>query len=89
MSNLAKQSARAAAIAGMETGKTPGYYLVLPNGKRVCIGQNIHEARRNVDRACNRYLTAPDFEYWIDYSHGVGIDGRIAWSNLDHTDNII
>jgi hypothetical protein len=36
---------------------------------------------------CDLYLTeATGWRYWVDYCHGLAVDGRPAWSNLDHTD---
>ena len=75
---------------GMSTGITRGFYLVLPSEKRHFIGEDIHEARRNVDRACDKYLTeSTGWKYWIDYSHGADINGNAAWANIDQQYNVV
>jgi hypothetical protein len=63
----------------------PGYYLVTPDGERRFVAGRVNPAA--LDRMCDRYLTeATGWRYWVDYCHGLAVDGRPAWSNLDHTD---
>ena len=74
---------------GMKHGVTKGYYLVVPTG-RYFIGASINEARKRIDRACDKHLSESNgWDYWIDYSHGKDIFGNAAWSNLDHSVNIV
>lgn len=65
-----------------------GYYLVTPDGERRYVSARVNPAA--LDRMCDRYLTeATGWRYWVDYCHGLAIDGRPAWSNLDHADSFM
>lgn len=68
-------------------GTRRGYYLK--------IGDNAHYISDTVDayaleKVADRVLNdKTGYAYWIDYSHGLDVEGRIAWSSLDFTDRFI
>lgn len=64
-----------------------GYYLVLSNDDRIWFSETVDESA--LEKVCDKYLTDTDYNYWIEYCHGVDVHGRLAWSNLDHTDKFI
>lgn len=65
-------------------GTHRGYYLK--------IGDSAHYISDKVDayalvKVADKVLNdKTGYNYWIDYSHGVDVEGRIAWSNLDFTE---
>jgi hypothetical protein len=70
------------------SGTRKGYWLVLPDKARYFISVNINNTA--LEEVCDRYLTkSTGWEYWIDYCYGLDITGRVAWANLDQTDNFI
>lgn len=68
-------------------GTRRGYYLK--------IGDSAHYISERVDayaleRVANKVLSdKTGYNYWVDYSHGLDVERRIAWSNLDFTDRFI
>ena len=63
--------------------KRRGFYLVHSSGRHfisdvVC--------SHSLEQVCNKFLTATDYNYWIDYSFGLDVMGYIHWSNIDQTD---
>lgn len=66
--------------------KRVGYYLVHSSG-RFFISEKVSESALN--SICNKVLTNRDYLYWIDYNLGLDVDGKVAWANLDYTDNFI
>lgn len=66
-----------------------GYWLVRSIDKeRFFISEKISE--HALQRVCDKVLNnRTGFDYWIDYCLGLDVNGREAWSNLDHTDNFI
>lgn len=68
----------------METG----FYLVTPDGARRYIGPTVNP--HALEKACDRHLSAATgWEYWVDYLHGLDVNGALAWSNIDQTDRFI
>jgi hypothetical protein len=63
-----------------------GYYLVHHTG-RYFISEKVNEPALN--KLCNKVLSDTDYDYWIDYSMGLDVTGRVAWVNLDLTDKFI
>lgn len=77
------------------TGKNPkievirGYYLVLPNRDRYWIGESIHDAARDLEKVCTKYLSdVIGWDYWIDWCMGYDVHGNLAWTNIDQSDSI-
>ena len=67
-----------------------GYYLVLPSGDRHWIGESVYDAARDLEKACDKYLSANDgYEYWVDYCYGYDVKNNLAWANIDQTDVIL
>lgn len=67
-----------------------GYYLVLPNRDRHWIGESLADAARNINKLCDKCLTAEtNWEYWVDYCFGYDVHNNLAWSNLDYSDRIL
>jgi len=64
----------------------PGYWLVRASDKsRFYISKEVDSEA--LDHVADRVLSDKNgWDYWIDYSHGLDVTGRIAWSNLDHSD---
>jgi hypothetical protein len=59
-----------------------GFYLVLPSGARHFISESVNPSA--LERLCDKHLTeATGWEYWIDYSLGVDVEGNPAWVNLN------
>lgn len=68
-------------------GTRPGYYLV-KGGARHFIAATVNVAA--LERVADRVLSEKKgWNYWIDYSHGVDINGNAAWDCLDHTGRFI
>jgi len=67
-----------------------GYYLVLPNGDRHWFASGSDAAAYRLEMACDKYLNDKiGYEYWVDYCLGYDVEGRLAWTNIDQTDNLI
>lgn len=65
----------------------PGYYLV-KGDERHFISAEASETALN--RVADRVLSdTKGWDYWVDYSLGVDVHGKPAWSNLDQTDRFI
>jgi len=65
-----------------------GYYLVTPDGDRRFISHTVNV--RALEKLCDRHLSEKTgWDYWIDYLHGIDVNGALAWSNLDQTDRFI
>jgi hypothetical protein len=65
----------------------PGYYLVKGDDRHFISAQVSEPA---LNRVADRVLSdAKGWDYWIDYSHGVDVHGKPAWSNIDQTDRFI
>ena len=71
-----------------EAGVLRGYWLVRESdGERFYICENVSENYLN--RVAKTVLTDNNFQYWIDYCHGLDVHGRPAWNNLDCTEQFI
>lgn len=72
-----------------------GYYIVFndKNGveNRVHIGFDVEGARNTLDADSDKYLGPHNgYNYSIEFCHGVDVRTKgPAWSNLDHTDEIV
>ena len=65
-----------------------GYWLVKESdGSRHYISGTVSESR--LESVCKRVLTESDYQYWIDYCHGIDVNGSPAWANTDQTDRFI
>lgn len=61
-----------------------GYYLV-KGDSRYWISESVDIDA--MERVCDRVLNDKiGYDYWVDYSYGVDVDGRPAWSNVDQVD---
>lgn len=68
-------------------GTRPGFYLVKGDARHF-IAEHVNPAA--LERVADRVLSdRVGWGYWIDYSHGIDVHGKPAWSNLDHTDRFI
>jgi hypothetical protein len=68
-------------------GTRQGYYLVKGH-MRHFVSETVNPAALN--RVASRVLSdAIGWDYWVDYSHGIDVHGKAAWSNLDHADSFI
>lgn len=66
------------------TGELPGYYLKIGDGfYYVSATVDIHALESVAEKVLNNKT---GFNYWIDYSNGLDVTGKVAWSNLDFTD---
>jgi hypothetical protein len=63
-----------------------GYYLVHSSGRHFISDKVSEYALNNV---CNKVLTDTDYDYWVDYSLGRDVDGKVCWGNMDYTDKFI
>lgn len=64
-----------------------GYYLV-KDGTRHFISPDVNPAA--LERVADRMLSDSEgWDYWIDYSYGIDVHGKPAWSNVDQTDRFI
>ena len=67
-------------------GTRRGYWLVKESDKsRYYIHERINLVA--LERVANNVLTDTDYDYWIDYCHGLDITGRATWSNVDQTNS--
>lgn len=66
-----------------------GYYLVRCSDRsRFFISEGVSVAA--LENVANKTLSDKHgFDYWVDYCIGYDINGVLAWSNLDHSDNFI
>lgn len=65
-------------------GTRRGYYLKIGDSAHyISDTVDIHALERVADQVLN---DKTGYGYWIDYSHGLDVNGRIAWNNLDFTD---
>lgn len=67
-------------------GQRRGYYLVRQSdGQRTFISNGANEAE--LEKVCKKVLSnETGWDYWIDYSLGLDVDGKPAWINIDQTD---
>lgn len=71
-------------------GLRRGYYLVVQKtGERVWLAVTQYGASSALSAALRKHCEDDDVSWWIDYSYGPDVNGAPAWSNLDHTDNIV
>lgn len=73
-------------IAKQEKGNPykPGFYLVkVSDDSRHFVSANIDVGA--LERVADNVLTDTDYDYWIDYMHGLDVKGAPAWSNIDQT----
>lgn len=83
------------AIASMESGESamgtvPGYYIVIAHtNDRHFIAPTFWETVSKLNTVCERYLTDEHFNYWIDRSIGLLIDGTPGWHNIDHVEDLL
>jgi hypothetical protein len=62
-----------------------GYYLVkTSSGERFFISTKVDVEA--LEKVADKVLTDTDYDYWIDYSNGFDVQGKVAWSNFDMTD---
>lgn len=63
-----------------------GYYLVRESdGVRFFIGP--YASMRYLDKVCDKVLSDKHgWDYWIDFYHGLDIEGRPYWSNIDQVE---
>ena len=64
-------------------GSAIGYYMVTKNG-RYYIGK--YSSGSDLSRCADKVLTEVEYEYWVDYYHGLDIDGYHHWINIDLSD---
>lgn len=74
---------------GSGTGEYPGYYLTV-GVERYWIGATKNEAAKNLERACDLWLTEKNGWNWgIESCGGVDYNGYAAWGNLDIGEEIL
>jgi len=75
-------------IAGANAlpGVQPGYYMVRQSDRaRFFISKK--PCARSLERAAAKHLSEKvGWDYWIDHSLGLDVEGRIAWHNVDCED---
>ncbi len=70
-----------------QAGLYTGYYMRCANGANYWIGSLLDEAKANVHRAADLFLS-PTFghDYDLEYSFGCVLGGSSVWANLSAAD---
>ena len=82
--SFSKQVAKRYKESIQSTGEAKGYYL-RTGDKFYFISKSVDLSA--LERVASQVLNDKvGYEYWVDYSSGLDVEGKIAWSNLDYTD---
>ena len=70
-------------------GYRKGYWLVRESDKqRFYI--SLHVSEYDLYKVAHKVLSdKTGYDYWIDYSSGLDVNGAVAWDNIDYTDKFM